>query len=168
MLDQPDTTQSWTSWIASISGTDDQSARPAPLPEGVIPKVTMEDFSRYLLNIGQKLADDDILDTTIQNEPSENLHKQEQTKNIAAAMTVAASKGGNSSTSLADAMKKVPLMFFQEDFSLGWTELWTHVGSIDTLDKQQEVLEQLSAQLVCCDNLISTCIGSKKKVVEYK
>jgi len=173
-LDQAEGAGTWGAWLATLSTGEDYSAPPPPLPEGVIPKVrgsgkmpmllpagshwhspsivlpwviyspyidrlqvTPDDFTKYLVTVGRKLegyeaARGDI----VQHEPA------------TASFPFGTELLSASSSGLAQAMTDVPLLFFQEDFNVDSSDVWTHLGSIVSTQRHQEVMEQLTQQLV--------------------
>lgn len=134
-IDHTDALETWSTWISSLGGSDDHSAPPPPLPDSILPTVTLADFGRYLASIGRKLD-------SYQGTFKESGVRISSSQSDASPMTTESSSG------LAQAMTEVPLLFFREDFDLDSSEVWKHVGAIDSQMKHQEAMDQLSLQLV--------------------
>ncbi|KAH7622162.1 putative Vacuolar protein sorting-associated protein 54, chloroplastic [Nannochloris sp. 'desiccata'] len=131
----------WSWFIIPGINEDPSTATPPPLPEGTIPSVNINDFKRYLASIGK------------------NLEQFENSKGAAADVGESVHSGGNltrraasssgatltaiSPSGLAQALVEVPLEYFQEDFTLNWGL----IGPLDSIEKQQAVVDELSLQL---------------------
>jgi hypothetical protein len=140
----------WSWFIIPGISEDPSTATPPPLPEGTIPSVTISDFKRYLAAVGKNLEQfENLRNPAVENGERESLGKISGEQQLmrrasssggtaAAAATAAATPSG-----LAQALLEVPLEYFQEDFTLDWGL----IGPLDSLEKQQAVLNELSFQL---------------------
>ncbi|KAL4854749.1 Histidinol-phosphate aminotransferase 2 [Chlorella vulgaris] len=113
---------------------EEAEARVPSLPPGTLPEVTLQDFSRYLRSIGDRLQsyEQDRQASSQQRKP-QALNPDE----------LRASQGQG----LVAAMRDVPAPFFQESFDVDQQQLWEEVVQVDSEGVRQQSLERLSGYL---------------------
>jgi vacuolar protein sorting-associated protein 54 len=141
------------SWFIIPGVNDDQSlAMPPPLPEGTIPSVSINDFKRYLGAVGKNLEQFESY-RTVDNVGADGETGGDLVRRASSTGTTSAAPP----CGLAQALVEVPLEYFQEDFSLDWGL----IGPLDTLEKQQAVVDELSSQLDRIETHLTSEIASR-------
>lgn len=122
-------------------------------------QVKLEHFRKYMASVGVHLEKfQHIIDHGVNEAQQGQLLGKERALKMKICLKIGVSKlisyfflfcvdatpRDKAPTGLAQALVEVPLQYFREDFTLDWDLL----GAIDSPEKQQVVVEELSSQLV--------------------